>query len=106
MSFKGKLFEKAAEQIVQAAASAVGKHISQKAVDHTLDSARKKAVGGYGSMREAINGALGVEKAPVAEPFNLTENERRMIHHWYTVGMHIPTPADEALHARLCKGLF
>lgn len=110
MSFKAKMIEKAAEHAVQAAAGAVGKHISQKAVDHTISTAKKKVISGYESVREAITESFGDGHRPTTElpTYVLSVHDRQMLHSWFTHGVEaqcFDTIQDRELHKRLCGDL-
>lgn len=110
MTFKAKLIEKAAEHAVQAAAGAVGKHISQKAVDHTISTAKKKVISGYESVREAITESFGDNDHPTTElpTYVLSAHDRQVINSWYIIARieGYGTQQDRALHERLCGDLL
>lgn len=108
MSFKAKLIEKAAEQAVQAAAGAVGKHISQKAVDHTISTAKKKVTAGYEYVRESLTGQDESVTHTPSLTYVLSDHDRQMLHTWYrhAVVNGNDTQADVALHKRLCGDLL
>jgi hypothetical protein len=100
MGFKAKIAEETARQLVTVVSKEAGKHLSKKAVDHTLSGIKTKAIATYESVKSELTGERDDGSRLTT---TLTPTERMLLAGWWLTyrANHAVSEEDRALHEKL-----